>query len=488
MFEPSITPASDNLLTRVSDAARATAQDEAEMLVAIGEIFALRLRQSGVCEDYAVDTYDAVAAEVAATLRCSVAMGSSRLSYALAMRTKLPQVAKVFEGGGISYATFKTIVFRTGLIEDEDRLARADVQLALAAPRWGGQSRGKLEKAIDRAVRKADPDAVRQGAGEVVKDRYVEIGETDAGTGEIRASVFDAVGRALGKRLDELAATVCDNDPRTKDQRRADAIGPLVAKADRWVCRCGRDACLMKGKRAPASNIRIHVVAEQSTLDGTGEQPGLVMGADSLIPAELVREMAALAKMLPIIPPVDAEPEGGHDPSTVLADFVRYRDMTCRAPGCDKPAVQCELDHTIPWSEGGATHASNVKCLCVTHHILKTFWGWRDEQLPDGTVIWTLPGGQRSVTTPGSALLFPALCVSTGVLPQPKRRPQDQCADRMAKMPRRTRTRRQNRAAAIAAERKVNRESRLAAQVRFIDILRPPAFSADEDDDDPPPF
>ena len=32
-----------------------------------------------------------------------------------------------------------------------------------------------------------------------------------------------------------------------------------------------------------------------------------------------------------------------------------------------------------------------------THHLLKTFWGgpdgWADRQLPDGTVIWTAPGG-----------------------------------------------------------------------------------------------
>lgn len=487
MFEVSETPVSAHLLTRINDAARAAAQDEAEMLVAIGEVFALRLRQSGECEDYAVDTYDAVAAEVAATLRCSVAMGSSHLGYALAMRTRLPQVAKVFEAGGISYATFKTIVFRTGLIEDQERLTRADEHLALAAPRWGGQSRGKLEKAIDKAVHKADPDAVRQRARDVAEDRFVEIGETDAGMAQVRASVFDAVGRALGKRLDELADTVCDNDPRTRDQRRSDAIGSLVAKADRLVCRCGLDACPVKGKRAPSSNITIHVVAEKATLEGTSDHPGVVMGADSLIPAEIVREMAALAKALPIIAPVDAEPECGYDPSKALADFVRYRDMTCRAPGCDKPAVQCQLDHTIPWSDGGLTHASNLKCLCVTHHILKTFWGWQDEQLPDGTVIWTLPGGQRLVTTPGSALLFPTLCVSTGVLPKPEKRPKEQGADRMAKMPRRTRTRRQNRAAAIAAERKVNRERRLAAQAEIFDILRPQPSTA-EDDDEPPPF
>ncbi len=96
-----------------------------------------------------------------------------------------------------------------------------------------------------------------------------------------------------------------------------------------------------------------------------------------------------------------------------LAAFVRARDLTCRAPGCDRPATQCDLDHTIAFADGGATHAANLKCLCRLHHLLATFCGWRAQQLPDGTVIWTLPGNQTYVTTPGSALLFPALCTPT---------------------------------------------------------------------------
>ena len=32
-------------------------------------------------------------------------------------------------------------------------------------------------------------------------------------------------------------------------------------------------------------------------------------------------------------------------------------------------------------------------------------------------MIWTAPSGHTYVTTPGSALLFPALAVSTGDLP-----------------------------------------------------------------------
>jgi hypothetical protein len=80
-------------------------------------------------------------------------------------------------------------------------------------------------------------------------------------------------------------------------------------------------------------------------------------------------------------------PEAGYTPSAKLAEFVRCRDLTCRAPGCDRPAESCDIDHSIPFGDGGVTHPSNLKCLCRLHHLLKTFWGWRDKQLPDGTVI-----------------------------------------------------------------------------------------------------
>jgi hypothetical protein len=120
------------------------------------------------------------------------------------------------------------------------------------------------------------------------------------------------------------------------------------------------------------------------------------------------------------------------------------------------------LDHTVPYPVG-PTHASNIKCLCRFHHLLKTFWcgvgGWRDRQLPDGTVIWTSPTGHTYTTKPGSALLFPSLCLPTGTLWQPGHEPQvEQSDDRGAMMPRRRRTRAENLARSIEAERKLNDE------------------------------
>ena len=126
---------------------------------------------------------------------------------------------------------------------------------------------------------------------------------------------------------------------------------------------------------------------------------------------------------------------------------MRCRDLTCRWPGCDHPAYDCDLDHTIPHSHGGPTHASNLKCYCRTHHLVKTFWGWTEKQLPDGTLILTSPAGQTYVTTPGSALLFPSLCYAVGGMPAPETDPPpDYCADRTAMMPKRRRTRAQDRA------------------------------------------
>jgi hypothetical protein len=68
---------------------------------------------------------------------------------------------------------------------------------------------------------------------------------------------------------------------------------------------------------------------------------------------------------------------------------------------------------------------------------LNTFWGWREQQLADGTLILTSPAGRTYVTTPGSALLFPSLCRAVGGMPAPEADPpsDDYCAQRTAMMP-----------------------------------------------------
>ncbi|MCV7131554.1 DUF222 domain-containing protein, partial [Mycobacterium hodleri] len=204
-------------------------------------------------------------------------------------------------------------------------------------------------------------------------------------------------------------------------------------------------------------------------------------GFEGLIPPEMVAELAKAARLRPLVHPVDAAPECGYVPSRGLADYVRCRDLTCRFPGCNAPATRGDLDHTIPHGRGGPTQASNLKCLCRFHHLVKTFWGWRDEQLVDGTVIWTSPAGDRYVTHPGSAVVFPRLRAPTAPIVLDARDRVLNGSDRTAKMPRRRRTRAHQRAHHIAAERAANHRQRTTTPT-------PAAEHALDGDPSPPPF
>ncbi|MDT5150524.1 MAG: hypothetical protein QOI01_2257, partial [Mycobacterium sp.] len=99
--------------------------------------------------------------------------------------------------------------------------------------------------------------------------------------------------------------------------------------------------------------------------------------------------------------------------------------------------------------------------------LFKTFWageaGWRERQLPDGTVIWTAPDGQNYTTTPGSRLLFPELCQPTAPV-VPVDVPARPAHSAGLRMPRRSTTRTQDRARRINDERELNRTAAAAEQ------------------------
>ncbi|GAA4293211.1 HNH endonuclease signature motif containing protein [Mycobacterium paraffinicum] len=390
----------------MSGLARAENRAAAGQLAAIGELFAYRLSRCAECEEWAVDTEAAVAAEVAAELRISQGLAASRVRYARALRELLPRVAGVFAAGDIDLRMVQTLVYRTDLITDPSVVAAVDAQLAATVARWPSMTPARLGAQVDRIVAKADADAVRRRR-ERAAGREVWIGDMGEGLARIEGVVCSPDAAILDARLDALAATVCEHDPRTREQRRADALGVLAAGADRLGCRCGRPDCAV-GTRPATGAVVIHVIAEQATVDGTREAPGCQLGAEGLIPPELVADLAAAAKLVPLVHPGDAPPEPGYVPSQALADFVRCRDLTCRWPGCDCPAVACDIDHTIPYSVGGCTHASKLKCYCRTHHLVKTFWGWTEKQLADGTLILTSPAGRTTSPPRAVRCCFPA--------------------------------------------------------------------------------
>ncbi|MFI5510658.1 DUF222 domain-containing protein [Mycobacterium sp. NPDC051804] len=443
-------------------------------------------------DQWCLDNWGAVAASIAAAQNVSLGVASHQLLVADSLRRYLPRVAEVFAAGAINYRMVAAIVNRTRLIKDPDALAKVDTEIGARVQDWASLSVDKIEHEIDHWIDRYDPAAVRRTEYSA-RGCHVDIHkpEDGSGTASLEAQLLATDADALDQQLDAIARTVCEGDPRTLDQRRSAALGALGQKAERLVCGCENPDCDAKG--AVSSAVVVHVVAhEESLTDDTpaqldGKDPPLfdkplseVTWGDALTPDPpptngpartrpaallsggilpaplLAAKVAGTAKIVPIRHPGDAPPEPRYIPSVVLATFIRCRDMTCRFPGCDEPAYGCDIDHTIAYPHG-PTQASNLKILCRKHHLLKTFWGWQDQQHPDGTVTWTCPQGQKYTTHPGSRLLFPTLCHPTA--PAEVVRPSDATTDPAARglaMPRRQTTRAQNRTKAIDEERRFN--------------------------------
>ena len=382
-------------------------------------------------EDYeyaAIAGFGATKAEVAAAMNLSSLAASYVVSDAEALDVRLPKIAALLAAGQVDWRLVRVIIRRTALVVDEALCARLDESLASRIGGWSGWSGQRVLNEVDAAVKKLDPDAAKQRRVAAHDDRYIGIRPLGDGMAEVYGRLEATTATAFDQQLSALAKTTCTADPRTLDQRRADALDAAVGGRG-LACACGQPDCAAGTaveQRVPGgAKVVINVVADEQTVFGDSARPGYLMGC-GVIDAEQVRRLVATAALHVIDPFTTPAQALQYQPPAALVRAVRCRDLTCRFPGCSRPAMRCDVDHTVPFNHedpaaGGQTVVENLKCLCRFHHLLKTFGGWRDRQLPDGTVIWTSPTGRTYRTAPAGADLFPLLGTAC-VAPNLKRR------------------------------------------------------------------
>jgi hypothetical protein len=435
---------------------RAESTAIAQRLLSVAELY---VRNEGSLADMdwcVVDYCVATAADVSAAQNISHARAVGQVQYACALAHRLPAVAEVFLRGTIDMRMVSTIISRTDNV-DGALMPELDEAIARHCEKWMKLSRPKLQDRVDQWVAKFDPAGVRVPP-KVDENRYFDVDEAGPGMAFASGHLRAADGAALNARLDALAATVCEHDPRSKSALRADASGALARMEATLACECGREDCAAAAAQSDAKSaaaVVIHVLAEQGTIDASSHNPGYLRGF-GVLPAESVRDLAKTATLKPFDVPTGAAPDPGYRPSTKTKDFIQWRDLTCRWPGCDKPVEKCDVDHTVPHPDG-PTHPSNTKHYCRIHHLLKTFCGWTDRQLPDGTILLTSPTGHTYTSEAHGAAMFPALAQPTGELDLPPHIVGPE-ANRMAMMPRRKQTRAQDRRDRINAERRERTE------------------------------
>jgi hypothetical protein len=266
-----------------------------------------------------------------------------------------------------------------------------------------------FRRKLRREVAKADPRTAEQKAARAIENRDVWVMPDENAMGLLGARLpaegAETVYSAVSARAD---ADKTPDDARTKAQRRADAlVGICTDYLNRGVKIENDTPGTGSLPRYHGLRPAVQVSVALSTLLGLDEQPGELDGHGP-IPAGVARRIAAdpsgtwrrlvtdeLGRL------VDYG-RSTYRPPADLAQYVVARDRTCRAPGCNQPAVKADLHHIRPWSQGGETNADGLAAACEHDHYSVHEGGWQIRRLEDGTVEWTSPTGHAYRVPPAT--------------------------------------------------------------------------------------
>jgi hypothetical protein len=181
--------------------------------------------------------------------------------------------------------------------------------------------------------------------------------------GELEPEAGEGLLTALGAIQDAWARSGGSPDPRTPEQRRADALGEL---ARNYLDSAGRPN--VAGERP-----HITVTVDLPTLRGL-EANGAELEHAGSIAAEVARRLGCDGSIRRVVLGPRSEPlDVGRATPVVPAGLRRAvvaRDKTCRFPGCARPPAWTDAHHVVHWADGGRTALSNLVLLCRPHHRL----------------------------------------------------------------------------------------------------------------------
>ncbi|GAB3076707.1 HNH endonuclease signature motif containing protein [Corynebacterium aquatimens] len=165
---------------------------------------------------------------------------------------------------------------------------------------------------------------------------------------------------------------------------------------------------LLTGKITPSPNITLFGYVPTAPSD-QGGQP--IDGAAVYFPASgwtNTHGLASLEEMggtdgarLIHLEGVESEETTSYTPTARMKAFCAGRDGTCLWPGCSLKAEKCQLDHRVPFDEGGPTTPGNLFSLCQHHHNVKT--DRRAYYLVDpssGDIVWLFDDGTYALNQP----------------------------------------------------------------------------------------
>lgn len=346
--------------------------------------------------------------DVATALRLSANTAQSRIDVARVLTNHLPATCQALASGDISPSHATLIARETSEaikrgIPTEDLIHIENKALAHAEFHTPAQVGRKIRTLIAQFATESFEETVA-----IARDtRNVRMYPESDGMATVLALLPAEDAQTVMLAIDSLIekeATRSNSDAfvdtRSKSDALVDARSMDMKRADALTVICGDLLARISEDHQPHRRpVTINITMDLPTALGLAENPAQLAGYGP-IPASIARTLSADGKWRRFI----TDPVTGnlldygretYVPPQPLVDFLTARDRICRFPGCSQPARVTDIDHAIPWEEGGHTSPENLGLLCRRHHRMKTHNGWQLSSNDDGSCTWTSPHGKE---------------------------------------------------------------------------------------------
>ncbi|MBX0298447.1 HNH endonuclease [Cryobacterium sp. 1639] len=324
-----------------------------------------------------------------------------------------PATFEALTAGEISYPHAKALIDQMRTLPDEHQAAFEEALL----PHAKTLPVGRFTNRAHRLRERQHPESIVTRTTNALADRHTRWEPAADGMGWLHwygtahdtKSAFDRIdttAKALKPHGDAGAGSAAERAE--AEQQRKRGLAQLRADITR--------ALLLDGVTPDGlgAGIRgtVMITVPVLTLLGQSDEPATLEGYGPISP-ETAREIAAGA---PSFTRLLTHPETGvvlslgktqYKNTKAMKKWLRMRDETCRFPGCNRPAVKSDVDHTNDWANGGKTDCDNLAHLCEAHHRLKHLSQWQVVQEPGGVLLWTSPGKRSYRTDPANPVAPP---------------------------------------------------------------------------------
>ncbi|HVB93604.1 MAG TPA: DUF222 domain-containing protein [Acidimicrobiales bacterium] len=283
---------------------------------------------------------------------------------------QLPEFAEAWRDGDIG-AAHVDVVAKARNSRTEEALERDEKMLVDYARTLRFEP---YVRAVGYWGQLADPDGTEESAEERRCRRDVYV--VEAGDRYLGQMTLDPIsGAIVSGELDRLEAELFEEDWRAARERLG--FDPCVSDLARTPSQRRCDALVemaTRSRTAPPDGIRprplFSVLVDFPTLCGRvcELEQGIAVTPGSLVPwldrADIERAVF--------------EPPDRVQVSEKVRLFtgatrrgIQLRDRECTHPYCDRPALDCQVDHIQPYTDGGPTTFENGRLLCGFHNRLR---------------------------------------------------------------------------------------------------------------------